>query len=494
MLSLVDIDCKDYYKLLGIRKNATEKQIEKAFRKKARLLHPDVAPGKEKEFADVANAYEVLKDPEKRKTYDRYGEDGLKQEGQQEYQRARDSYFTFNDFDFDDIFQNIHFNHGGFGNRRSHQEFIHKHNFEGTVVEEVGVKGYNDSLKNIRVLNLYYFFTDNCRKCSSVFKELIETVTKLKGAINVLAINCNKHPSLCNKGTQSVPYLIAYTHGNKTPHVFNGDRFSLPLEIWLHKIIPSELVEIVTHKQLKDFVDNQTITHVVAVVKKTLFLTILKSLSTYVKSKIKIGFIKASNTQLAQNIVAFKNTETATLYYVSSLESTEGASIEINSNNFADVLLWLNLKQNEFKKSRIGVYKELTKKSFDSGECGPIDNQFCFIFIKYGHKSETNIDSSLSNLARKFARDPLKIRFVDANSQRNFVDAFGLPTSCVDAKICAKMLVYRAKRGKFRTMDGELTTVNIEKFMDDVITSSIAVNKNVKHKPTIVGKFAHNEF
>ncbi|AFZ81534.1 DnaJ domain-containing protein [Theileria equi strain WA] len=492
ILSLVDVDCKDYYRLLGIRKNASEKEIEKAFRKKAKLLHPDVAPGKDKEFAEVANAYEVLKDPEKRKIYDRYGEDGLKQEGHQEHYNPRDSYFTFNDFDFDDIFQNIHFNHGGFGGRS--QEFIQKHNFEGTIVEEIGSKEYNNSIRNVRVLNLYYFFTDNSRKCSSVFKGFVETITKFKGAINVFAINCNKHPSLCNKGAQSVPYLIAYTHGNKDPHVFNGENFALSLEIWLHKIIPSELVEIATHKQLSDFVDNQTITHVVVIVKKTLFLTILKSLSVYVKSKIKIGYIKASNAQLTKKIRLFKNTETATLYHISNSETMDGPSIEINSNNFADVLLWLNLKQNEFKKNLLGVYKELTKKAFDSGECGTSDNQFCFIFVKYGHKNENAIHNLFPSIAKRFGQDPLKIRYIDAQSQTDFVTAFNLPRLCTSVKMCTKFLVYRAKRGRFRIMDEELTVGNIERFIDNVITNSVVVDKTLNHKPAIVDKFAHNEF
>jgi curved DNA-binding protein len=69
---------KDYYKTLGVDKNATEKEIKSAFRKLARKHHPDVNPDDpqaEARFKEVNEAYEVLGDPEKRAKYDRLGAD-----------------------------------------------------------------------------------------------------------------------------------------------------------------------------------------------------------------------------------------------------------------------------------------------------------------------------------------------------------------------------------------------------------------------------------
>lgn len=67
----------DYYKTLGIDKNATEKEIKSAYRKLARKFHPDLNPndkGANKKFQEINEANEVLSDPDKRKKYDQYGE------------------------------------------------------------------------------------------------------------------------------------------------------------------------------------------------------------------------------------------------------------------------------------------------------------------------------------------------------------------------------------------------------------------------------------
>ena len=102
----------DYYEILGVSKDATKDEIKSAFRKKARELHPDVnkAPNAEEQFKELGKAYDTLSDDNKRATYDRYGEDGLKNAG-----FDTGGPFAGGFGDLNDIFESFFGGFGGFG-------------------------------------------------------------------------------------------------------------------------------------------------------------------------------------------------------------------------------------------------------------------------------------------------------------------------------------------------------------------------------------------
>lgn len=99
LILVQDVFAKDYYEILGVPRDATQHQIKKAYRRLSLQYHPDKHrgdPEKKKKFEEISNAYEVLSDEDKRRIYDQYGEDGLKQGGQNI--RFRDPFDIFSAF------------------------------------------------------------------------------------------------------------------------------------------------------------------------------------------------------------------------------------------------------------------------------------------------------------------------------------------------------------------------------------------------------------
>lgn len=110
---------RDYYEVLGVSKNATEQDLKQAYRKLALKYHPDKNKGNpeaEEKFKEATEAYEVLRDPQKRASYDRFGHEGI--QGFDGFGRRAYSDFSdiFGDFDMGDIFDS--FFGSSFGGRK----------------------------------------------------------------------------------------------------------------------------------------------------------------------------------------------------------------------------------------------------------------------------------------------------------------------------------------------------------------------------------------
>lgn len=96
----------DYYEILGVSRDASEDEIKRNYRKLAMAYHPDRNPGdkeSEAKFKEASEAYEVLRDREKREIYDRYGHEGLTGTGFQGFAGFEDIFSSFGDI-FEDIF------------------------------------------------------------------------------------------------------------------------------------------------------------------------------------------------------------------------------------------------------------------------------------------------------------------------------------------------------------------------------------------------------
>jgi len=144
------MEYKDYYKIMGVSRDVTQEDLKKSYRKLAREFHPDVSkvPNAEQRFKEINEAYEVLKDPQKRAAYDRLGNNWRAGE---QFRPPPDwdvgfEFSSGNNAGYSDFFDAF-FRQGGFSNqqRRSHQREDHHAKVQITL--EDSFNGANHSIQ-----------------------------------------------------------------------------------------------------------------------------------------------------------------------------------------------------------------------------------------------------------------------------------------------------------------------------------------------------------
>uniref|UniRef100_A0A670HWW3 DnaJ homolog subfamily C member 10 n=1 Tax=Podarcis muralis TaxID=64176 RepID=A0A670HWW3_PODMU len=216
LIALVSPD-QDYYSLLGISKEATSREIRQAFKKLALKLHPDKNqndPEAHENFLKINRAYEVLKDEDLRKKYDKYGEKGL--DDQQQGGRYESWHYYRYDFGiYDDDPEIITLDRGEF-----------------------------DAAVTSGELWFINFYSPRCSHCHDLAPTWREFAKEMDGLIRIGAVNCGDNRMLCrNKGINSYPSLYVFKTG-MNPVKYFGDRSKESLMSFAMQFVTSTVTEL----------------------------------------------------------------------------------------------------------------------------------------------------------------------------------------------------------------------------------------------------------
>ncbi|XP_016149334.1 dnaJ homolog subfamily C member 10-like [Sinocyclocheilus grahami] len=208
---------EDYYNLLGISREASTREIRQAFKKLALTMHPDKNPNDataHEKFLKINRAYEVLKDEDLRKKYDKYGEKGL----QDEQQGGR--YESWNYYRYD------------FG--------IYDEDAEITTLD----RGDFDAAGNSGEVWFVNFYFPRCSHCHDLAPTWREFAKEMDGVIRIGAVNCGDNGMLCrSKGINSYPSLYVFRAGMK-PEKYYGDRTKSSLTTFAMQFVKSKVTEL----------------------------------------------------------------------------------------------------------------------------------------------------------------------------------------------------------------------------------------------------------
>ncbi|XP_048873193.1 dnaJ homolog subfamily C member 10-like isoform X2 [Brienomyrus brachyistius] len=216
LLSVISAD-KDYYKLLGLSKDASNREIRQAFKKMALTMHPDKNPNNQnahEKFLEINRAYEVLKDEDLRKKYDKYGEKGL----QDSYQGGQYESWSFYRYDFgiyDDDPEIITLDRGDF-----------------------------DAAVDSGELWFVNFYFPRCSHCHDLAPMWREFSKEMDGVLKIGAVNCGDNNRLCrSKGVSSYPSLYMFKAGMNAQKYF-GDRSKEGLMKFAMQFVLSKVTEL----------------------------------------------------------------------------------------------------------------------------------------------------------------------------------------------------------------------------------------------------------
>lgn len=323
-LSLGVRDTK-FYDLLGVAPDADEATIKKGYRRQALRYHPDRNPDKpeaEEKFKEIAAAYEVLTDPKKRATYDRFGEQGLQNAGAE---GAEGGGFHGGGFHGDpfNIFETVFgqgfgggnvrfefgggaggFPGGGFKQQRQPPRQQGSLYEKDALVQELDGDTFpeGDGEGWIWLLEFYAPWCGHCQKMASKWRKVAES---LHGVVRVSAVNCDEQKALCqSQGVRGYPTIKAY---NGRWLDYNGDRSASSIKDWGLSLLPSSHVSVInTDDELAKFLKSiESVSSrakwgvgILLFSSKSQTSALYKSLSLRYKSKISFGEVRKSAAKI----------------------------------------------------------------------------------------------------------------------------------------------------------------------------------------------------
>jgi len=471
----------DYYATLGVEENADKDAIKKAYRAKSLEYHPDKCATEKDEcqtkFIEVSTAYEILSDPEKRKVYNEHGEEGLKEEGGQSGEQARQMFRQFFGREPDGNVRII--NRGGQMQFMEEGEPGPKENiYDDTSVMEMTSDVWKAYITDRDAPWVVQFYKPNDDDSVEAKPEFIKFGDTFKEFLNVAAVNCRQQRDICSGASiNNYPAVRWFTEDpQKDPEVFEGLLTSKLLGKWANSLMPDFTTIIEDKHKLRQWLDSAAKGPTVLLfTDKSTPPPMWKALSREFKGRANLGVVPRCDksgvfkTPLQREFDVY----IPQIVHIDPMAELGKIAEKYSSQIKKDVLnLWLmKLIALGKRAGPVATFKEWTTERYTAGECAPTDGQFCFLWLKAGADAST--EEATKQLAHKYRTDPIKMMWANVELSPSLLEAFGLENSDASDHFVA----FRPKRGRFKVHEGTFKFPELDAFVDGVMNGGPMTGK-----------------
>jgi len=461
----------DYYAILGIPEKADLPAIKKAYRTKSLEYHPDKCTAEKEDcqtkFIEVSTAYEVLSDPEKRKIYDRDGEEGLK-EGHQSNEQAKAMFRQFFGREPDGNVRIVQ--RGGQMMFMEEGEPGPQEDIYGdTNVTELTSDVYKAFIHERDEPWLIKFYKPNDDDSVEAKPEFIKFADTFKESLKVGAVNCRQQRDLCNSASiNSFPALRWFPEDKQAaPEIFEGAVSAKALGKYASSMIPDYTHILEDKHGLRKWLDDAKGPAVLLFTDKSSTPPMWKALSREFKGRASLATVcRCDKTGVFKTPLQREfDVRIPQVIRVDPLQDVGKVAEKFEFQLKRDVLnLWIMKVVALGKKAGPqATFKEWSKQRYEAGDCGPKDGQFCFLWLKAGADPET--EEATRQLAQKYRTDPIKMMWANVELSPSLLEAFGLES----ADATDFFVAFRPKRSRFKVHEGPLRFQELDAFVDGVL-------------------------
>ncbi|KAL7021158.1 hypothetical protein ACKWTF_011779 [Chironomus riparius] len=426
------------YKILGIEKKASLQEIKKAYKQLAKEWHPDKtdAVDAEKKFIEIKSAYELLSDPERRKSFDLYGITN------EDYQRQRPDYSQYGKFSFDP-FDDF------FGHKTFYQNqdisFFHKLSITAKYYES------NILPKSKQTPYILIFYSDWCFACiraANTFKKIMDAFENV--GVTFATVNAGHEQSVVRKSSiHALPSIAMIL--DEHSYVYKESSFTLQkMADFIRQKLPYKLVLPINDASLDSFLNGWHDNRVRALIFEPRLQPRLRYLLSafYFKNHVHFGFIQTLKGDSKEIIERYK----LNAHMDSLLLFNEDSNRPIASVSMSDISL--QTLNNIIKGNQYLALPRLSSQNMLDGIC-PMEwhrskKRLCVILITENSRNHDYARHIIRRIAIESTyNERVKFAYIYKEKQQEFINALSI--NHVEDKTLRVVIIWRrdARHVKF---------------------------------------------